>query len=117
MATCSGILPQKTEWEESWEVFFSKSMGQALELELQAKGPDLELDVMVPILFDKVITRLLRPPESEGRTVKPSLVHGDVWYANSGIDVETGESLVFDARWFYAHNECELILLSRGLPY
>jgi protein-ribulosamine 3-kinase len=119
VTTYSDNLPQKSEWEESWEDFFSKSMRQALELELQAKGPDSELDVMVPILFDKVIPRLLRPLESEGRTVKPSLVHGDLWYANSGMDVETGESLVFDACCFYAHNECEsiLLLVSRELPY
>jgi fructosamine-3-kinase len=110
VTTYSGNLPQKTDWEESWEVFFSKIMRQALELELQAKGPDPELEVLVPILFDKVIPRLLRPLESEGRTVKPSLVHGDLWYGNSGIDVETGESLVFDACCFYAHNECELIV-------
>jgi protein-ribulosamine 3-kinase len=108
MTTYSGNLPQMTDWEDSWQVFFAKSMRLALELELEAKGPDPEFDVLVPVLFDKVIPRLLRPLESEGRSVKPSLVHGDLWYANSGMDVETGESLVFDACCFYAHNECML---------
>lgn len=84
-----------------------KNMKQVLELELETKGPDPEFDMLVPALFDKVIPRLLRPLESEGRSVKPSLVHGDLWYANSGIDVVTDESLVFDACSFYAHNECE----------
>jgi protein-ribulosamine 3-kinase len=111
VTTYSGNLPQKTDWEESWEVFFSKSMRQALELEIQAKGPDPELDVLVPILFDEVIPRLLRPLESEGRTVKPSLIHGDLWYGNTGIDAQTGEALVFDACCFYAHNECKLVFL------
>ena len=96
-----------TEWEESWETFFAKSMRWALQLELQAKGHDPEFDVLVPILFEKVIPRLLRPLESEGRTVKPSLVHGDLWYANSGIDVDTDASLIFDSCCFYAHNECK----------
>lgn len=107
VTTYSGNLPQMNEWEESWEAFFTKNMRQALKLELEAKGPDPEFDVLVPVLFDKVIPRLLRPLESEGRSVKPSLVHGDLWYANSGIDVETGESLIFDACCFYAHNECK----------
>lgn len=107
VTTYNGNLPQYTNWEVSWEVFFSKSLRQALELEVQAKGPDPELDSLVPIIFDKVIPRLLRPLETEGRSIKPSLVHGDLWYANSGIDVETGESLVFDACCFYAHNECK----------
>lgn len=105
--TYSGNLPQATGWEDSWEVFFTKSLKQALDLELQVKGPDPEFDSLLPILFDEVIPRLLRPLESEGRTVKPCLVHGDLWYANSGIDLETDQCLVFDACCFYAHNECE----------
>ncbi len=111
ITTYSGNLPQMNEWEESWETYFTKSMRSALKLEIEAKGPDSELDVLVPVLFDKVIPRLLRPLESEGRSVKPSLVHGDLWYANSGIDVNTDESLIFDACCFYAHNECKLMVV------
>lgn len=107
MTTYSGNLPQMNEWEDSWETFFTKNMKFALELELKAKGYDPEFDILIPVLFNKVIPRLLRPLESEGKTVKPSLVHGDLWYANSGIDVETEESLIFDACSFYAHNECK----------
>lgn len=107
ITTFSGNLPQINDWETSWEIYFTKSMRLALDLELEAKGPDPEFDTLVPILFDKVIPRLLRPLESEGRSVKPSLVHGDLWYAISGIDVDTGESLIFDACSFYAHNECK----------
>lgn len=80
-------------------------MKQGLDHELQGKGPDPELDTLVQVLFDKVIPRLLRPLEKDGRRVKPSLVHGDLWYANSGLDAATGESLVFDACCLYAHNE------------
>ncbi|KAL1879046.1 hypothetical protein Plec18167_004343 [Paecilomyces lecythidis] len=105
--TYSGNLAQATDWEESWEVFFSKSLKKALELEIQAKGHDPEFDVLGPAIFDKVIPRLLRPLESDGRSVKPSLIHGDLWYANSGIFVQTGKPVVFDACCFYAHNEYE----------
>ena len=112
ITTYGGNLPQLNEWEESWETYFAKSMRRALELELEAKGPNSRFDVLIPVLFDKVIPRLLRPLESEGRSVKPSLVHGDLWYANSGVDVGTNEPLVFDACCFYAHNECRLNHLS-----
>ncbi len=108
VTTYSGNLPQATEWEDKWETFFAKSLRQALKLELEAKGHDPEFDILVPIIFDKVIPRLLRPLETEGRSVKPSLVHGDLWYANSGIDVDTDDSLIFDACCFYAHNECKM---------
>ena len=107
ITTYSGNLPQMNEWEESWETYFTKSMRWALKLELEAKGHDPEFDVLIPTLFDKVIPRLLRPLESEGRSVKPSLVHGDLWYANSGIDVDMDKSLIFDACCFYGHNECK----------
>lgn len=106
ITTYAGNLPQMVEWEDSWETFFTKSMRWALDLEIERKGPDPELDKLSVVLFEKVIPRLLHPLESDGRTVKPSLVHGDLWYANSGIDVTTGQPLVFDACCFFAHNEC-----------
>ncbi|KAI0967339.1 Fructosamine kinase-domain-containing protein [Xylaria arbuscula] len=107
ITTYSGNLPQMTEWESSWQTFFTQSLRQAIDLELAARGPDPEFDELLPILFDTVILRLLGPLESEGRSVKPCLVHGDLWYANSAIDESTGESLIFDACCFYAHNEYE----------
>lgn len=107
-STYSGNLPQINEWEGSWESFFSKNLRLALELETKAKGIDPEFDFLVPAIFDRVIPRLLRPLESDGRSVKPSLVHGDLWYANSGVDTRTGQPLIFDACSFYAHNECKL---------
>jgi fructosamine-3-kinase len=106
VTTYAGNLPQFVAWEDSWEIFFAKSMRWALDLEIERKGPNEELDVLSQSLFDKVIPRLLRPLESEGRSVKPSLVHGDLWYANAGIDVNDGQSLIVDACCFFAHNEC-----------
>ena len=115
--TYAGNLPQFVDWEDSWETFFTKSLRHALDLEIKAKGPLPEDDaVLVPILFEKVIPRLLRPLESDGRSIKPSLVHGDLWYANSGIDLDTGKSLIFDACCFYAHNEC-MLFPSFGLSF
>jgi fructosamine-3-kinase len=107
ITTCSGNLPQLNDWEDKWETYFAKSMRWALDLELKARGSHPEFNTLIPTLFDKVIPRLLRPLESEGRSVKPSLVHGDLWYANSGTDADTGSPLVFDACCFYAHNECK----------
>ena len=117
MTTYNGNLPQLAGWESSWETYFTKSLRLALEFELEAKGPDSELETLVPVLFGKVIPRLLRPLESEGRCIKPTLVHGDLWYANSGIDVDTNQPLIFDACSFYAHNECKLELSRIGTAW
>lgn len=105
--TYAGNLPQFVAWERSWEVFFAKSLRHALDLEIERKGPSEELDVLSRTLFERVIPRLLRPLESNGRTVKPSLVHEDLWYANAGIDIDNDQALVFDGCCFYAHNECK----------
>jgi fructosamine-3-kinase len=110
VTTYAGNLPQMVTWDKSWESFFAKSLRNALDQEIDVKGSDEEFDVLIPALFNKVIPRLLRPLESDGRTVKPCLVHGDLWYANSGIDASTGEPLLFDACCFYAHNECESVV-------
>ncbi|KAL5349502.1 hypothetical protein ACLOAV_005795 [Pseudogymnoascus australis] len=91
ITTHSGNLPQMNEWEDSWEVYFTKCLRIALDLEREAKGDDPEFHVLVPIIFEKVIPRLLRPLETEGRSIKPSMVHGDLWYANSSIDVDSDE--------------------------
>ncbi|OTA85837.1 hypothetical protein M434DRAFT_400062 [Hypoxylon sp. CO27-5] len=107
LPTYSGNLPQWTEWDDSWETIFTKNLRMALDLEIKAKGYDPEFDILIPAIFDIVIPRLLHPLESDGRSVKPSLVHGDLWYANSGVDMDTDNPLIFDACCFYAHNEYE----------
>ncbi|KAJ5319961.1 hypothetical protein N7508_000244 [Penicillium antarcticum] len=107
ITTYAGNLPQFVAWEDSWEAFFAKTMRQALDLEVERKGPSEELDTLSHSLFGKVIPRLLGPLESDGRIVKPSLIHGDLWYANAGIDVDNDRPLVFDACCFFAHNEYE----------
>lgn len=110
MPTYSGNLPQQTEWNTSWEALFTENLRMALDHEIKAKGYDPEFDVLVPAVFGRVIPRLLRPLESDGRSIKPSLVHGDLWYANSGTDVNTSSPIIFDACCFYAHNECKYFL-------
>ena len=55
-----------------------------------------------------MIPRLLEPLQSEGRSIKPCLVHGDLWDENTATDMDTGEPFIFDAGSFYAHNEYEI---------
>ncbi|KAJ5471630.1 hypothetical protein N7530_008987 [Penicillium desertorum] len=106
--TYNGNLSQHTEWSDSWEIFFAKALRHALMHEISARGPSEEIDILSPVMFDIVIPRLLRPLESEGRSVKPCLVHGDLWYGNTGRDTTTDNPIMFDACSFYGHNEYEL---------
>jgi len=106
-----GILPQHIGWEDSWEAFFTKCIRQSLDVYINANGHDPEMYDLIHSLFTKVIPRLLRPLESEGRKVKPSLIHGDLWFANVSRDTKTGQPLIFDACCIYAHNECKLFII------
>jgi protein-ribulosamine 3-kinase len=54
-----------------------------------------------------VIPRLIGILESNGRSIKPCLIHGDLWETNIGTDIETGNIYIFDAAAYYGHNEME----------
>lgn len=59
---------------------------------------DKECEVLIRRLFENVVPRLLGVMERGGRSVRPLLLHGDLW---------EGDVLVFDGCCFWGHNECE----------
>ncbi len=106
--TYNGDLPQYTTWSNSWEDFFSKALRHIFQIRESRAGPSEELNALLPDLFEKVVPRLLRPLESHGRKIQPSLVHGDLWYGNASIvDENTEEGIIYDPASFWAHNECK----------
>jgi protein-ribulosamine 3-kinase len=125
--TCHGNVPQYTEWEDSWTVMFQKIMTRAMDVDREKYGLWPEYDALREVLIAKVIPRLLDPLVSNGRTIKPCLVHGDLWDENAAdgkrqtdfeskevfayptsLDMNTGEPFAFDAGSMYAHNEYEI---------
>jgi protein-ribulosamine 3-kinase len=109
ITTYHAKLPQITDcWEESWAVLYRKQLAQMIKLDEEKHGEWPEFKVVCNLVLEKVIPRLLEPLQSEGRTIKPCLVHGDLWDENTATDMENGEPFVFDAGSFYAHNEYEI---------
>jgi fructosamine-3-kinase len=108
VTTCHGTLPQYVGWESSWEVMFSKIVSRAMDLDHEKHGNWPEFNAVRRLLFEHVIPRLLRPLQSEGRSIKPCLIHGDIWDENCADDMNTGEPFAFDAGSIYAHNEYEI---------
>lgn len=104
--TCVGTLPQDNRWQGSWEVFFLQNLRNKFRLEDESQGEDQEVNNLREVIVSKVIPRLLRPLETAGRKVKPSLVHEDLWAGNVATDRRTHGSIVFDAACHYAHHEC-----------
>jgi protein-ribulosamine 3-kinase len=108
VVTCDGKITHNTEWESSWAVFYSKLLRNTLEVDAEINGRWPELDAAAEQVINGVIPRLLGVLQADGRTLKPSLIHGDLWGGNVGTSLETGDVVLFDAGSYYAHNEMEL---------
>ncbi|KAF8864495.1 hypothetical protein BDZ45DRAFT_701672 [Acephala macrosclerotiorum] len=88
---------------------FPQAMLQhSIKIDAQENGTWDALSTISTRVITSVIPLLLGPLESDGRIVKPSLIHGDLWDGNIGTDYETGNIYIFDAGAYYAHNEMEL---------
>jgi protein-ribulosamine 3-kinase len=105
ISTCHAKIAQAVDsWEESWCTLYKKHLGHVMELAKPIlKWP--EFDVVCKLTLEKVVPRLLLPLQSEGRVLKPSLIHGDCWDGNTAMDMKTGEAFIFDVCSFYGHNE------------
>jgi fructosamine-3-kinase len=105
MATCHAKIIQAVDmWDDSWCVVFGRHLGHIIDL----ASPVLqwaEFDLVSKLVPEKVVRRLLLPLQSEGRVLKPSLIHGNCWDGNTAMDMKTGEALIFDVCSFYGHNE------------
>lgn len=103
----SQSLQLENTWSDTWEEFFTRAFRGTVELEQQVQGENDELLDLAQQTCEKVIPRLLRPMEIEGRTLKPTLLHGDLWHGNVGINTMTDNVILFDCCAFYGHHECE----------
>jgi fructosamine-3-kinase len=67
-------------WESSWTEFFGKHRLQAiLEEDTRTNGRDTEIEQLGKECVEVVVPRLLGALESEGNSIKPVLVHGDLY--------------------------------------
>jgi protein-ribulosamine 3-kinase len=108
LTTYDGAKTQVLDWDPSWASFFSKLLAEAYRHDLEANGRWDELDRVFARTRSHLVQRLLGVLESDGRSIKPCLIHGDLWEGNIGNDIETGDPWIFDAAAYYAHNEMEL---------
>ncbi|KAL2132433.1 hypothetical protein VTI74DRAFT_3802 [Chaetomium olivicolor] len=76
--------------------------------ELASHGPDEEFQKLSEKILTKVIPRLIRPMETDGRRIQPVLLHGELWHGNVSVDNATDEPVLYDPCCFYGHNEYDL---------
>jgi len=108
VTTCQGRQPQSIAWEKSWTVFFGKLLEHVTVADFEINGHWEELDIIEQRIFSHVIPILIGNLERDGRTVKPCLIHNDLWEGNTGTSYDNGAVYVFDSGAFYAHNEMEI---------
>ncbi|KYG42716.1 hypothetical protein M433DRAFT_6912 [Acidomyces richmondensis BFW] len=106
--TCLGRQPQKVGWEKNWTVFFTKLLKHVTVADFDINGPWKELQMIEQQIFDIVIPLLIGNLEKDGRTIKPCLIHNDLWEGNTGTSNSNGKVYVFDSAAIYAHNEMEI---------
>lgn len=100
--TCHAKLTQITNcWEKSWAVLYKKQLGHMIKFDLEKNGYWPEFKVVCDLTLEKVISRLSEPLQAEGRSIKPCLIHGDLWDENTATDMNTGEPFTFDAGSMY----------------
>jgi protein-ribulosamine 3-kinase len=105
--TVIGKMERTVTWESSWAKAFTAQLQDVLQFDNDTNGPWPELEAACAQLIGVVIPRLLGILQSDGRQITPSLIHGDLWENNVGIDFETGDILLFDPGSTYSHNEME----------
>ncbi|KAK8066680.1 hypothetical protein PG997_013427 [Apiospora hydei] len=106
--TCDGQVAHTVDWNSSWADFYLKLLLGVCKKDLEANGPWPEMELATKQVADAVIPRLLGRLQENGRKLTPCIVHGDLWEGNMGINMRTGDSILFDAGSYFAHNEMEL---------
>lgn len=108
--TVLGMSERTVIWEKKWADCFANQVKDVIKFDNETNGPLPECDecdAACKQLIDGVIPRLLSALQSDGREIKSMLIHGDLWEQNVGIDIQNGETIVFDPGCTYAHNEME----------
>ena len=76
-------------------------MEDLIRQDVEKNGYWPAFEIVCDLTTSVVIPRLLEPLQSEGRSIKPCLMVGDLWDENTATDMNTGEPFVFDAGSMY----------------
>jgi len=99
-----GATNQVNSWKENWIDFFRENRLQYLLNLIQNRNP---LSVSESKIFDRLLDLI---PELLPASVKPVLIHGDLWGGNYMIS-EKGPALI-DPASYYADREMEMGIMT-----
>ncbi len=98
-----GATFQQNEWQSDWIEFWCKQR-LGYQLELAAKndyGGELQ------VLGEKLLLNMHKL--FEGRNIKPSMLHGDLWGGNVA-GLADGTPVIFDPAFYYGDRETDLAM-------
>lgn len=111
VTTFYGPPPMDNSWTDSWEEYYTREFRSSVAYAQGPLGNDPELAEVAESFIQTVIPRLLRPLQTGGNKIKPTLCFGDLWDANIQIDVLTNKPILFDPCCFYGHHESLLLIV------
>lgn len=100
-------MQREVTWEANWAKSFTIQLQKIIENDIETNGHWPEFVAACKQLIGVVIPRLLGVLQTEGRKITPTLIHGELWENNIGIEKATGNIILFDPGSTYAHNEIE----------
>ncbi|CAM9293297.1 unnamed protein product [Ectocarpus sp. 4 AP-2014] len=104
--TWCGESLQINHWEDDWCNFFSKHrLGQQAEMILEKHG-DHEVVAKVEKLRVNLRERFFKDLK-----ITPSLLHGNLWSRNWGVD-DSGKPVIYDPAVCFGHYEMEMSMLT-----
>jgi fructosamine-3-kinase len=99
-------VPMENSWNSSWQAFWAQQMRSLFDHDERIHGPDEHLAELKTRYLEQVIPRYLGPLESEGRAIKPCLIHSDLWPGNIKPKKASPTVLcMFDSCPYWGHNE------------
>ena len=98
-----GATPQKNQWCDDWQEFFATNrLGYQIDTAMTRGFPNT-----LKTLGDRLISGLDKL--FEGYRPVPSLLHGDLWSGNYGMD-SAGRPVIFDPAVYYGDRESDLAM-------
>ncbi|MCA0388607.1 MAG: fructosamine kinase family protein [Bacteroidetes bacterium] len=97
-------LQQNTPFMASWIDFYRE---KRLVPQFRMMSQNGYTDKSLALKFDALLKRL--PELIDDKSVKPSLLHGDLWYGNVLTD-EKGEAVIIDPAVYYGDRETDIAM-------
>ncbi|KAI0407018.1 Fructosamine kinase-domain-containing protein [Xylaria palmicola] len=106
--TYSAFVPIDNIWHSSWEGFWTDKMKLLLSQDEELHGSDEKYSELQATFFNVVLPKYLGPLESNGRSIKPCLIHSDLSPGNMKPRAHSGAICMFNSSAYWGHHEAEL---------